>query len=139
MEDDFTANDLNTLAKTIYGEAREETFKTGGIAALIAVANVIVNRKKNNSSKPIAEICTEQFPCWKKEHENYEDVRTVTEENYVFRICLEVARNVLSKKWPNLVENCYRYHHVGLGVIKPFWAAYQSPNRIFGHIWFYHH
>ncbi|MDR2724443.1 MAG: cell wall hydrolase [Holosporaceae bacterium] len=131
----FTKNDLNTLAKTIYGEARGELYKFG-IASLIAIANVIVNRKEKNFAKTITDVCTapHQFSCWNREDVNYEKIKTITEECSIFRICLDVAQNVLQKKWPDLTDGCDHYHE---RFIKPFWAAYMEPKRIFGSHYFY--
>ncbi len=53
--------DKDTLARTIYGEARGEyPRKDGGLASLIAVANVILNRSKNNKrrfGRTVRDVC----------------------------------------------------------------------------------
>ena len=50
--------DLDILARTLYGEARGE-YSSSGPAALIAVGNVIVNRfeKGGRFGKTLAEVC----------------------------------------------------------------------------------
>jgi spore germination cell wall hydrolase CwlJ-like protein len=131
----FSENDLNTLAKTIYGEGRGELYKFG-IASLIAIANVVVNRKNKNFAKTIAGVCLApyQFSCWNSNDANYEKVKNIADENSIFRICLDVAKNVLLEKWPDLTDGCDHYHE---RTIRPFWAAYLEPKRVFGSHYFY--
>ena len=131
----FTKQDLETLAKTIYGEARGELYKFG-IASLITVANVVVNRKKKNFAKSIHDVCIApyQFSCWNKKDPNYLKITSKPEICIVYDKCLEVAENVLSEKWPDLTDGCDHYHERS---IKPYWAVYISPKRIFGSHYFY--
>lgn len=132
---EFTQKDLETLAKTIYGEARGELYKFG-IASLIAVANVIVNRKKKNFAKSIYDVCTSpyQFSCWNKDDPNYMKIMNTQPSCIVYDTCMKVADNVLSEKWPDLTDGCDHYHERS---IKPYWAVYMSPKRIFGSHYFY--
>jgi spore germination cell wall hydrolase CwlJ-like protein len=132
----FTQQDIDTLARTIYGEARGELYKFGP-AALIAIANVVVNRKKKHFAKSIHDVCVApyQFSCWSKDDPNYSHIIGATKGNYaVFDKCLEIAENVLSEKWPDLTDGCDHYHERSA---KPYWAVYRSPKRIFGSHYFY--
>jgi spore germination cell wall hydrolase CwlJ-like protein len=132
----FTQQDVDTLARTVYGEARGELYKFG-VAALIAVANVVVNRVKKNFAKSTHDVCVapRQFSCWNKEDPNYSRIINATKGSCViFDKCLETAENVLSEKWPDLTDGCDHYHERS---IKPYWAAYRSPKRIFGSHYFY--
>ncbi|MDR0631817.1 MAG: cell wall hydrolase [Holosporaceae bacterium] len=131
----FSKNDLDVFARTIYGEGRGELYKFG-LAPLIAIANVIVNRKNKNFAQTIAEVCLApyQFSCWNANDTNCETIKKISEENSVFRICLETAENVLLEKWPDLTDGCDHYHEKSA---KPFWAAYLEPRRIFGSHYFY--
>jgi spore germination cell wall hydrolase CwlJ-like protein len=132
---DFTKNDVNILAKTIYGEARGELYKCG-LASLIAVANVVMNRKYKNFAKTVADVCTapHQFSCWNKDDSNYAQLMSITEDCKIFAKCLEVAENVIAGKWPDLTDGCDHYHERS---IKPYWAVYLTPKRIFGSHYFY--
>ena len=127
--------DVDILARTIYGEARGEIFQYG-IAALIAVANVVVNRFQKKFAKTIADVCLApyQFSCWNKDDVNYKIVQNVAANSPIFRKCLIVAQNVISGKWPDLTDGCDHYHHQA---IKPTWAMYLEPKRIFGSHCFY--
>jgi spore germination cell wall hydrolase CwlJ-like protein len=131
----FTEQDLDTLAKTIYGEARGEFYKSG--ASLIAIANVVVNRKKKNFAESIHDVCVApyQFSCWNKNDPNYVKITNkIDGDRVIFDKCREVAKNVLSEKWPDLTDGCDHYHERS---IKPRWAAYIQPKRIFGAHYFY--
>ena len=131
----FNQQDLDTLARTIYGEARGELYKFG-IFSLIAVANVVMNRKKKNFAKTIHNVCVApyQFSCWNKNDPNYSKIVNPPENCVIFRKCLEIAENVLSEKWPDLTDGCDHCHERS---IKPYWAVYRSPKRIFGSHFFY--
>ncbi|MDR0555400.1 MAG: cell wall hydrolase [Holosporaceae bacterium] len=131
----FSKADLNVLAKTIYGEGRGELYKFG-LASLIAIANVVVNRKNKNFAKTVLDVCLapHQFSCWNPRDINHRELKNITEENVIFKICIEVAENVLSEKWPDLTDGCDHYHERS---VKPFWAAYFEPKRIFGSHCFY--
>ena len=132
----FTPHDLQTLARTIYGEARGELYKYG-LSSLIAVANVVVNRKLKNFANSIAEVCTApyQFSCWNRDDPNYSKIISVSEKDcHNFAQCLNTAENVLTEKWPDLTDGCDHYHEYS---IKPQWAVYLMPKRIFGKHYFY--
>ncbi|MBR1735147.1 MAG: cell wall hydrolase [Alphaproteobacteria bacterium] len=131
----FSEQDFDTLVRTIYGEARSEFFKFG-FAPLIAVANVIINRKKKNFENSIHEVCIKpyQFTCWNKNDPNYKIIKNANSNCMIFRKCREVAENLLSDRWPDLTDGCDHYHARN---IKPYWAVYKEPKRIFGNHFFY--
>ncbi|MDR2158238.1 MAG: cell wall hydrolase, partial [Holosporaceae bacterium] len=126
---------LDVLARTIYGEARGELFKFG-LSSLIAIGNVVANRKNKNFAPTIGDVCTApyQFSCWNEKDPNYEKMKNVTKESSIFKICLEVAENILTEKWPDLTDGCDHYHE---RTVKPSWASRIAPKRIFGSHYFY--
>ncbi len=131
----FSERDVDILARTIYGEARGELFRYG-IASLVAIANVVLNRFTKNFASTIADVCLApyQFSCWNEHDVNYNKIKNVTTDCCVFRTCKEVAVNVLSGKWPDLTDGCDHYHHKA---VKPAWAMYLEPKRVFGSHYFY--
>lgn len=131
----FTNEDLVILAKTIYGEARGELHNVG-LAALIAVANVVLNRVKKRFAPSVAKVCLApyQFSCWNPKDPNYLKIKELDANNRVFKICLDVAKNVLNESWPDLTDGCDHYHSK---TMKPFWAIYTTPKRTFGNHFFY--
>lgn len=135
----MTEEDINILARTLYGEARGE-YAASGLAALIAVANVIMNRLKKGKQfgKTITEVCLkpQQFSCWNKNDPNYPLLKgnEVLKEP-LFQLCLEVAKRVVIGRWPDLTRGCDHYHSTSCN---PSWA---NPNKIklrLGHHIFYH-
>jgi spore germination cell wall hydrolase CwlJ-like protein len=133
---EYKKQDLETLAKTIYGEARGEFYRFGP-ASLIAVANVAVNRKEKGFSESVHDVCLApyQFSCWNRNDPNRP---LIVAMKYgacpIFDKCWETAENVLSGKWPDLTDGCDHYHERSL---KPYWATYRKPKRIFGRHFFY--
>lgn len=127
--------DKDTLARTLYGEARGEIAKYG-IVPLIAIANVILNRYKKHFAKTINDVCMApyQFSCWNKNDPNFPKIIAVTPQDAIFRKCIAIAENVLSGKYPDITDDCDHYHAC---YAKPYWAAYIQPKRIFGSHYFY--
>ncbi len=128
-------NDLKILAKTIYGEARGE-LNNFGLAPLIAVGNVVLNRFRKKFANSIADVCLApyQFSCWNSKDPNYEKLKNLDESSTIFKTCLEIARNLIEGKWPDLTDGCDHYHAKS---IKPHWAGHLTPKRIFGNHLFY--
>lgn len=87
------------LARTMYGEARGEYARLdGGLAALLAVGNVVTNRVKACSwfGRDVASVCLKpaQFSFWMPSDPNHEATRKAGPQDKVFRLCLELARHV---------------------------------------------
>ncbi|GHU12712.1 hypothetical protein FACS189449_06880 [Alphaproteobacteria bacterium] len=131
----FTEQDLDTLSRTIYGEARGEFYKYG-VLSFIAVANVVVNRKNKKFAETIHDVCKApyQFSCWNKNDPNHKKITEQIGNCAIFRKCIEVAKNVLVERWPDITDGCDHYHQK---CIKPYWAAYMQPKRILGSHYFY--
>ncbi|WP_032112221.1 cell wall hydrolase [Candidatus Paracaedibacter symbiosus] len=133
--------DIQILARTIYGEARGEYNKVnGGIAALIAVANVVVNRTKQRTwfGKTIAEVCQKpwQFSCWNVNDPNLRLLQANTILDPIFEVCLMVATKVIQGEWPDLTKGCDHYYAVSLKTPPP-WAQGRVPKCQIGqHLFF---
>ncbi len=128
-------DDLKILAKTIYGEARGE-LNNFGLAPLIAVGNVILNRFQKKFANSITEVCLApyQFSCWNRTDPNFEKLKNLDVSSSIFKVCLNVAENLIEKNWPDLTDGCDHYHTKW---IKPYWAGQLTPKRIFGNHLFY--
>ena len=132
--------DIDVLAKTIYGEARGEYARhDAGLAGLIAVGNVAMNRLKAQSwfGKTLREVCLKpyQFSCWNPNDPNHDKLHssTVTIEP-LFDICRWVAENVAEERWPDLTKGSDHYHTVQ---VAPKWSKGQKPViRIGCHVFF---
>jgi len=132
-------NDI--LARTIYGEARGE-YKDfeGGIASLIAVGNVIMNRLKAKGwyGQSIEEVCLKpkQFSCWNDGDPNRSLLMRSEIPDPVFTVCFKVAKKVASQEWPDLTKGSDHYHAITLPAV-PSWTRNHKPKARFGKHVFY--
>ena len=131
-------NDVLTMARTIYGEARGES-RLGKIA----VACVILNRykaKKWFAGKTIAETCTfcvkgskyHQFSCWNDDDPNKKKIENMTAVQ--LGECYEVAEKVINGEIKDIVGGACHYHTVNLS---PAWARGKKPDFKIGNHLFY--
>jgi len=128
----IAVTDLDTLARTAYGEARSEG--SGGIHAVI---NVIMNRvakaqayvaTHNGKSHPLygdgvaATACLAnykgiyQFSCWSKDKfnaKNLHAISKVTLEEQVFATCYHLARDALNDDLPDVTVHSTHYKVIG--------------------------
>ena len=128
-------DDIKILAKTIYGEARGE-LNNFGLAPLIAVGHVVLNRLRKKFAKSISDVCLApyQFSCWNFKDPNYEKLKNIDESSSIFKTCLEISKNLIEGNWPDLTDGCDHYHAKS---IKPYWASHLTPKRVFGNHLFY--
>ena len=137
METDQSQIDI--LARTIYGEARGEYHRPeGGLSALIAVGNVIMNRVKAQSGygKTIQEVCLKprQFSCWNAGDPNRAILTGERINDSVFAMCRQVAAKIASEEWPDLTKGSDHYHALS---ISPSWARGQKPKvRLANHVFY---
>lgn len=129
----------DTLARTLYGEARGET-----MAGKEAVACVVMNRVKRSRQRPqgywwgngVEEVCRKpwQFSCWNAEDPNRAKIEAVTEANRVFAACLKVARRAVANEIEDTTQGSTHYHAKG---IVPPWARKRTPAADIGDHLFY--
>ncbi|WP_417783554.1 cell wall hydrolase [Terasakiella pusilla] len=119
---------IDTLARTLYGEARGE--KVRGIEA---VACVIINRVEKALKRggywwgsDVEKVCLKpwQFSCWNVNDPNREKILQVDRQNKVFATCLRVARRAVFGALTDMTGGATHYHVDGL---LPAWARYQIP------------
>jgi len=136
-----TPQDLDILARTIFGEARGEYGRCeGGLCALIAVANVIVNRVQEKSwyGTTIAAVCLKpwQFSCWNHSDPNYVIIKERIIDNPIFTICQHVAESVVQGLWPDITKSSNHYHATGMA-LPPDWSRGHNPIVRIGRHLFY--
>lgn len=125
--------DLDTMARTVFGEARGESD-----AGKIAVAHVILNRAKVPGKTwwgdTIAEVCHKpwQFSCWNPGDPNREAVEAVTLDDPVFRACVRACLAALDGADPT--GGATHYHVRGLSAK---WARGKTPCATIGNHLFY--
>ncbi|MDR3285360.1 MAG: cell wall hydrolase [Holosporales bacterium] len=132
-------SDIDILARTIYGEARGE-FAKSGLAALIAVGNVVMNRVEKQIwfGHTVPEVCQkpQQFSCWNQEDPNYGAVQKASFNDPLFSLCCEVAPRIIARTWPDLTKGADHYYAQTLAKA-PYWAEGHKPTVIIGqHLFF---
>lgn len=132
--------DIDTLARTIWGEARGE-----GYDGMQAVANVIMNRyragqrseaKARQFGRTIEEVCTKpyQFSAWNANDPNRPRLLTVGMENAQFRTAHEIATRAVRGNLPDITNGADHYH---TNAVAPFWSQGQTPIASYGsHVFF---
>jgi spore germination cell wall hydrolase CwlJ-like protein len=131
--------DKDILARTIFGEARGEYGRQdGGLPSLIAVANVIVNRSKNKKrfGRTVRDVCLKpyQFSCWLESDPNRAVIESISDENALFKTCLNVADRTMRGSWPDLTKGSDHYH---ADYVTPYWAKGQRCQIKIGRHLFY--
>ncbi len=125
-------NDILTLAKTIWGEARGE-----GEIGQKAIACVVINRfcsKKWFAGKTIADTCTKkwQFSCWNENDPNREKMEKLTKED--LGNIYDIAFAAVCGHQPDIVFKSTHYHTEN---VHPKWAENKIPVVKIGHHLFY--
>lgn len=134
------AIEIDTLARTIWGEARGED-----ILGRVAVALVIMNRVNADlwqDDKPdwwgesIIGCCKKkhQFSCWNEEDVNYGLVIRVGRNDPVFPECIAIAELAGKGLLQDPTKGATHYHAVD---VKPSWVNGQDPSAVIGNHLFY--
>jgi spore germination cell wall hydrolase CwlJ-like protein len=130
--------EVDVLARTIYGEARGE-----GLLGMEAIANTIINRLKVSKSKggfwwgnDIISICKKpyQFSCWNSKDINKEKIEKVNSNDKLFATCLRISRKAIAGILKDNTRESTHYHN---REIEPFWAVDKIPNMEIGNHLFY--
>ena len=127
-----TDGDVDTMARTMWGEARGEV--RGGMQA---VGGVILNRVADARwPNSIAAVCKQpfQFSCWNSNDPNLPKLRTVGLADTAFREAFKLARDAAIGRLPDNTGGANHYHHRS---IRPSWALGHQPNFELGQHVFY--
>jgi cell wall hydrolase len=123
-----TLQDIDILARTIYGEARGEFHhEDGGINSFIAVANVVMNRLKYPSryGQSVHKVCQKrfQFSCWNKNDPNCCLITNISrQDDSLFELAFLTAEKVSRGDWPDVTFGSNHYFSTFLNPI-PSWAV----------------
>jgi len=126
-------DDLDTMARTCWGEARGE-----GAAGISALAWVIKNRaaKPGWWGKDIASVCLKkwQFSCWNADDPNASKCAALDESNDAFRHIRDICSGVIEGRIPDSTHGATHYH---TKAVAPSWAATALPCAVIGNHLFY--
>ena len=126
-------NAIDTLARTLWGEARREP-----VRAIEAVAAVVLNRlaQAPDGSESIVSVCRRPgaFSCWDETGPDYPRLLAVRAGEPVFDTCLRVARRAVAGVLPDTTQGATRYHPLSA---HPAWTAGALPTAEIGGLLFY--
>jgi len=137
----LTAIDLDTAARTVWGEARGE-----GVEGMKAIAWVIRNRSEIDlweDSKPdwwgetIDEVCKKvwQFSCWNENDPNRGKMEKLGTRYVAYKLALSAVCQVLvSSKSEDPTKGAFHHHTKS---ISPHWAKGKQPCAEIGDHVFY--
>ena len=141
-----TAGDIDTLARTLWGEARGE-----GVGGMMAVAQVVINRAKAAEaywarhgephplfgSGSLATACTapHQFSCWNRDDPNRAMMDRLTWDMLVFVPCVDAAWTAAKRRdWHDITRGALHYHTCE---VSPPWSQGLTPCfRLGKHVFF---
>lgn len=127
---------IDTLARTIWGEARGEPLR-----GMRAVAAVVVNRATHPHvhwwGRTIVGVCRaeQQFSCWNGDDPNLPKLLSVTQADARFPTCLDVAREAVDGTLPQVCSPGVTHYHTKSS--SPSWAAGKVPCDDIGNHLFY--
>lgn len=127
------AEDLDVVARTVYGEARGEA-RDGKTA----VAWVIKNRVDSPKwwGHDWRSVCRKpwQFSCWNDNDPNRAKVEAVTTEDDAFRDCLQASALVMSGEVTDPTKGATHYYAKAMKAL-PTWASHAVKTaEIGGHV-----
>lgn len=136
----YSNYDLDTLARTIWGEARGD-----GYEGMQAVANVIMNRyaqgqtslaKQRQFGATVADVCRKpyQFSAWLANDPNYAKMLNVTESDSAFRTALQIAKKALEGRLTDITGGADHYH---TSAVNPSWSKNVQPVTVIASHQFY--
>ena len=129
---------VDTLARTIYGEARGEPAR--GKEAVAAVVMNRVNRATERGGwwwgASVAEVCRGpwQFSCWNPDDPNRATIERADEKDGEFASCLRIARRAVMGALDDPTRGATHYHAANAA---PPWAAGRAPSAVIGRHKFY--
>jgi spore germination cell wall hydrolase CwlJ-like protein len=130
-----TDDDIDVLARTVFGEARGE-----GEEGMQAVASVVMNRVRDPKwwGSTIKEVCLKpwQFSCWNKNDPNLPVLKAVTEENPYFAQAIGIATEAAAGTLEDNTNGATSYYDRRMPE-PPDWAAGKTPCAQIGHHLFF--
>ena len=147
MTDADNAEDIDVVARTLYGEARGE-----GKQGMIAVACVIVTRAMiaadyydtHGAAHPLfgdgslASACKAplQFSCWNQNDPNLRTIEQVTPADPIFLMAEDIATEAENDQLDDITNNATHYYDKRTAE-PPRWADGKTPCYAYGHHLFF--
>ncbi len=138
MHEFYQNIEIDTLARTLWGEARGE-----GERGMHAVANVIINRARHAEKRGkfwwgnnIIQVCQKpyQFSCWNRSDPNFRKLQTIDTRNFAYATALKIAKRAVLETFEDMTNGATHYHAKS---IEPYWAKNEIPLISIGNHVFY--
>lgn len=129
---------IETLAKTIFGEARGES-----ITGQEAVASVVLNRVTFSQKRggywwgnDIVSVCRQpwQFSCWNADDPNSALLTKLDDKNDAYAVCKRIAMRAVAGLIKDRTDGATHYHTKNL---RPKWSIGKIPSAEIGNHVFY--
>jgi spore germination cell wall hydrolase CwlJ-like protein len=134
----YSELEIDTLARTLWGEARGE-----GMTGMQAVACVILNRvavaRRMGGywwGNDVIQVCQKpyQFSCWNRQDANYPKLVSVRQDDLHFSWAVKVATRAMLGFLKDETKGATHYHARN---ILPDWAKGKASTAIIGRHVFY--
>lgn len=129
-----TDHDLDIAARTVWGEARGESW-----SGKLAVAWVLKNRAEDSRKRygqGLAGVCQKpwQFSCWNENDPNRAKLLSIGGTNVVFQECMAAALWAIVGTEPDPSKGAMHYQVIGTNAP---WSHGKTPIVTIGHHQFY--
>lgn len=133
---EYSDQDIDIMARTIWGEARGED-KQGRVAVASVIRNRAIKSPAYNWPNTPKAVCRQpwQFSCWNSNDPNLPKMQALTDQNSIFKECLAVAESVLSGQELDITKGADHYYAITINT--PSWAIGKKPTVTIGHHRFY--
>lgn len=135
----YTEEDVDYMAKTMYGECRDEKCRANDYAGMRAVGHVIKNRTRERN-KSVKEVVLEknQFHVWRRSDPNYSKMNKEHPEgtihHEIYENAREIAKDILTGEDDDPTKGATYYH---TKAVHPSWSKrMKQTTTIAGHVFF---
>lgn len=131
---------IDVLARTLWGEARNEGTQGMEAVACVVLNRVLVAQKSRGGhywwGDDVVGVCLKpfQFSCWNANDPNRPKLIAVTDKNIHFATALRIARRAVHGVLADITGGATHYHTKD---ILPRWAEGEVPVCTIGHHIFY--
>ena len=126
---------IDTLARTLWGEARGES-RAGKEAVAAVVLNRVNRGLPERFGATIEEVCRKpkQFSCWNSDDPNRKLLEIVNRMDSAFVECKEIAERAVDGNLEDPTAGSDHYHTID---VSPDWSTGKTPvKRIGRHLFF---
>lgn len=136
MATQYNEDDRDTLIKTVWGEARNQSAD-----GQKAVAHTVLNRSNDPGKRygnGIKEVCQrpQQYACWNKTDQNYKPMTNLKKTDNEYKTIEKNLSSVFSGTDPDNTNKSKHYHTATTKADHP-WAKGKSPTAEIGDHCFY--